>query len=85
MRLPSICIKATYLFVKSGKMYSISVNIRLSKNYKFYFSLSYLLPILLNRDTAHNIINKIDYISSQHILLNNIQKTIKKITYTSGI
>ena len=36
-------------------------------------------------DTTHDIINKINYISSQHIILNEIQKTIIKKTYISGI
>ena len=35
-----------------------------------------VFTFLLQGDTTYNIINKIDYISSQHIILNNIQKTI---------
>ena len=55
MRLPSICIKATYLFVKSGKIYPISVNIRPPKSYKLHFSLPYLLQ-LCSREIQHTIV-----------------------------
>ena len=52
MRLPSICSKATYLFVKNRRMYSISIDIRPSKNDNCHFSLAYILPFCF-REIQH--------------------------------